>query len=64
MGSTSKVGALSLCAGSSVWRRWRRYGLWMRYGVGMDDGWTLDLWNEGPQTERVHTRTETVQFVL
>ena len=36
----------------------------MRYGVGMDDGWTLDLWNEGPQTERVHTRTETVQFVL
>ena len=26
----------------------------------MDDGWTLDLWDEGPQTERDHSRTARV----
>ena len=30
---------------------------------GMDDGWTLDLWDESPQSERVHARTDRVQFV-
>ena len=31
---------------------------------GMDDGWTLDLWDVGSQTERVHARSERVKFVL
>ena len=30
---------------------------------GLDDGWTLNRWNEGPQTERVLARNERVQFV-
>ena len=45
--------------GPSVWLQGPRYGVDLSRYIqslpldGMDDGRTLDLWDEGPQTERV-----------
>ena len=48
---SSECGSLILARGSSVWHR-SGYVETLPIG-GMDDGWTMDLRDEGPQTERV-----------
>ena len=60
MGPSSKVESLSLSAGSSVWRRSFSRCVGSLPLGGLDDGWALVLWDEGPKTEMVHARTEMV----